>query len=166
MPDFLAFIIQWGEWGQCTRSHIPDSSVNHLCCLPGGVRIVWELHWSCSSCTKLMIPHGGKGWGGAKTTARVSVSFQLANYWQTHQTIALRNTSPSLSPGQFQNGKAVGWEGYRVSTMGQTWFQDSGLAFKSFAFMSIYSSIYMGGSFWTLSFFPLLLCSSWITHFI
>lgn len=32
-----------GDWGQCTRNHIPDAGVNHLC-LPGGVGTVWGLH--------------------------------------------------------------------------------------------------------------------------
>lgn len=64
--------IRWGEGGQCTENHVPDSRLDHLCCLPGSVRTVWDLLCCGSPCTTPVVLHGGH-WD------QVSVSFQLAN---------------------------------------------------------------------------------------
>lgn len=66
-------------------------------------------------------------------------SLQLANCWQTRQTIPIRNTSQSLSSDHFkmgrlengENGKAQGFN-YGANLISEF------LAFKSFACVSIY----------------------------
>lgn len=94
------------------------------------------MHYSGSSGTQPMIPHGRGGEGEVWTTARVSESFQLANCWQTHK-LEVDNLKVDqgltdhgcqehflvLSPGQFPSGKTAEWEGYKGSTMGRPDFK-------------------------------------------
>lgn len=88
------------------------------------IRVVClEVSEQFENCSAVVLP-AQRLWS---CTGGTGTKSQCPSNWPTNgqmpQTIVIRNTSQSLSPGQFPNRKTAeweGWEGYRVSIMGQT----------------------------------------------
>lgn len=129
---------------------------------------------SGSSCTKpgICLPGRGK-WLGVKTGGCHLPGKPTGPF--------LCRTLPhhfqSWPVAKWEDGKMRRWESYWVSTMKQSWFQNSGLAFESFACVSIHKFVYLNPFIWTLVFFFLYLLilvffsliskySSWTKHLI